>query len=149
MNKTRIQLLEQALNQLGYIARTISAPHGFSLDDIVLTRPQIHIFFFVAHHKDGVSVKDIAQFLSVTKGAVSQFINVLVEKNLVKREEDTKDRRLQRITLTEFAESRLKQFEKSYYASLFQLFDDLTDEELQQLILLLNRVKSTIDFNSC
>lgn len=146
MNKTRNQLLEQALNQLGYISRSISAPHGFSLDDIVLTRPQIHIFFFVAHHKDGVSVKDIARFLSVTKGAVSQFIDLLVEKNLVKREEHTRDRRLQRITLTEFAESRLKQFEKSYYASLFQLFDDLTDKELKQLVALLEKISDTPSF---
>lgn len=141
MNKTtRTQLLEQLLNHLGSISRIIRAPHGFSFDDIVLTRPQLHIFFFVAHHKNGVSGKDLAQFLNVTKGAVSQFINSLVEKNLVKREEDTKDRRLQRITLTEFAQSRLEQFEKSYYASLFQLFDNLTDKELKQLVALLEKV---------
>jgi DNA-binding MarR family transcriptional regulator len=143
MNITRDQLLEQALNQLGHISRSISAPHGFSLDDIMLTRPQIHIFFFVAQHEDGVSVKHIARFLSVTKGAVSQFIDLLVEKKLVKRAEDPKDRRLQRITLTEFAESRFKQIKEAYYASLFQLFDDLTDKELKQLVTLLEKVSTT------
>src|SRR5229473_1890287 len=83
MNKTRTQLLEQVLNHLGYISRSISAPHGFSFGDLVLTKPQITIFFFVGHHRDGVSVKDIAKFLNVTKGAVTQFIDTLVEKNLV------------------------------------------------------------------
>jgi DNA-binding MarR family transcriptional regulator len=149
MNKTRIQLLDKALTQLGYVSRSISAPHGFSFDNIVLTRPQIHIFFFVARHRDGVSVKDIARFLSVTKGAVSQFIDSLVEKNLVRREEDTKDRRLQRITLTEFAKKRLDRFEKSYYTSLHQLFDRLTDNELQQLISLLEKLNASDAQNSC
>src|SRR5258708_8714462 len=107
MNKTRTQLLEQLLNHLGYISRSISAPHGFSFGDLVLTKPQITIFFFVAHHQDGVSVKEIAKFLHVTKGAVTQFIDILVEKNLVKREEDARDRRLPPIAPTEFSEKRL------------------------------------------
>jgi DNA-binding MarR family transcriptional regulator len=149
MNKTRTQLLEQLLNQLGYISRSISAPHGFSFGEIVLTRPQINIFFFVAHHQEGVSVKDIATFLTVTKGAVTQFIDTLVEKNLVKREEDARDRRLQRITLTEFAESRFDQFKQSYYRSLNTLFDALSDKEVEQLVSLLEKLSIADASNSC
>lgn len=149
MNITRTQLLEQLLNHLGYISRRISAPHGFYFDDIVLTKPQVNIFFFVAHHEDGTSVKDIAKFLGVTKGAVTQFIDTLVKKNLVKREEDTRDRRLQRIKLTEFAESRFEQFKKSYYTSLNTLFDNLTDEEIKQLVSLFEKLNIFDDSNSC
>jgi DNA-binding MarR family transcriptional regulator len=149
MNKTRTQLLEQALNHFGYISRSISAPHGFSFGDLVLTKPQITIFFFVGHHRDGVSVKDIATFLNVTKGAVTQFIDTLVEKNLVKREEDTRDRRLQRIRLTEFAESRFDQVRKAYYLSLNTLFDALTDQEVEQLVSLLEKLGRSENANSC
>src|SRR5260370_7881041 len=115
MNKTRTQLLEQVLNHLGYISRSISTPHGFSFGDLALTKPQITIFFFIGHHQDGVSVKDIAKFLNVTKGAVTQFIDTLVEKNLVRREEDARDRRLQPIRLTEFAKSPFNPIKKPYY----------------------------------
>jgi DNA-binding MarR family transcriptional regulator len=149
MNKTRTQLLEQLLNHLGYISRSISAPHGFSFGDLVLTKPQVNIFFFVAHHQDGVSVKEIAQFLNVTKGAVTQFIDALVEKNLVKREEDARDRRVQRIRLTEFAQSRLDQFKTSYYLSLNKLFDALTDQEVEQLVSLLEKLRLADASNSC
>jgi len=149
MNKTRTQLLEQVLNHLGYISRSISAPHGFSFGDVVLTKPQINIFFFVGHHRDGVSVKDIATFLNVTKGAVTQFIDTLVEKNLVKREEDARDRRLQRIRLTEFAESRFDQFKTSYYLSLNTLFDALTDQEVEQLVSLLEKLRISDASHSC
>jgi DNA-binding MarR family transcriptional regulator len=149
MNNTRTQLLEQLLNHLGYISRSISAPHSFSFGEIVLTKPLINIFFFVAHHKNGVSVKDIAKFLNVTKGAVSQFIDTLVEKNLVKREEDARDRRLQCIRLTEFAESRFDQFKKSYYLSLNTLFDALNDEEVEQLVALLEKLSRSDDSKSC
>jgi DNA-binding MarR family transcriptional regulator len=149
MNKTRAQLQEQLLNHLGYISRSISAPHSFSFGEIVLTKPLITIFFFVAHHKDGVSVKDIAKFLNITKGAVSQFIDTLVEKNLVKREEDARDRRLQRIRLTEFAEGRFDQFKKSYYLSLNKLFDALNDQEVEQLVSLLEKLSRSDDSKSC
>jgi len=149
MNRTRTQLLEQLLNHLGHISKRISAPHGFSFDDIVLTKPQVNIFFFVAYHEDGASVKDIAKFLGVTKGAVTQFIDTLVKKNLVKREEDARDRRLQRIKPTAFAESRFEQFKKSYYTSLHTLFDNLTDEEIKQLVSLFEKLHIFDDSNSC
>src|SRR6266436_1582861 len=149
MNKTRTQLLEQVLNHLGYISRSISAPHGFSFGDLVLTRPQITIFFFIGHHRDGVSVKELARFLNVTKGAVTQFIDTLVEKNLVRREEDARDRRLQRIRLTEFAESRFEQFKQSYYLSLNKLFDALNDKEVEQLASLLEKLSVSDDSTSC
>src|SRR5258708_16775957 len=132
MNKTRTQLLEQVLNHLGYISRSISAPHGFSFGDLVLTKPQITIFFFIGHHRDGESVKEIARFLNVTKGAVTQFIDTLVKKNLVKREEDARDRRFQTITLTDFAESRFDQIKKPYYILMNKLFYTLTHKKLQQ-----------------
>src|SRR5260370_30939997 len=127
MNKRRTELLEQVLNQLGYISRSISAPHGFSFGDLVLTKPQITIFFFVGHHRDGVSVKDIAKFLNVTKGAVTQFIDTLVEKNLVRREEDARDRRFQRITLTKFAESRFANVKQPSCLPLNTLFVAVSD----------------------
>jgi DNA-binding MarR family transcriptional regulator len=149
MNKTRTQLLEQLLNHLGYISRSISAPHGFSFGDVVLTKPQINIFFFIGHHQEGVPVKDIARFLNVTKGAVTQFIDALVEKNLVKREEDARDRRLQRIRLTEFAESRFDQVKQSYYLSLNKLFDALTDHEVEQLVSLLEKLSIFDAPNPC
>src|SRR5260370_5223281 len=118
MNKRRTELLEQVLNQLGYISRSISAPHGFSFGDLVLTKPQITIFFFVGHHRDGVSVKDIAKFLNVTKGAVTQFIDTLVEKNLVRREEDARDRLFQRISVIDFAESLYYPVRQAHYLPL-------------------------------
>lgn len=149
MNKTRTQLLEQALNHFGYISRSISAPHGFAFGDLVLTKPQITIFFFVGHHRDGVSVKEIATFLHVTKGAVTQFIDALVEKNLVRREEDARDRRVQRIRLTEFAESRFDQLKQAYYLSLNTLFDALTDQEVEQLVSLLEKLRLLDAANSC
>src|SRR5260370_35262472 len=118
------------------MSRSISARHGFSFGDLVLTKPQRTIFFFVAHHQDGVSVKEIAKFLHVTKGAVTQFIDILVEKNLVKREEDARDRRLPRITVSEFVESRFVQFKQAYYLSLNTFFELLSVKEGEKLFYL-------------
>jgi DNA-binding MarR family transcriptional regulator len=67
----------------------------------------------------------------------------------VKREEDARDRRLQRITLTEFAASRFDQVKKAYYLSLSKLFDALTDEEVEQLVSLLEKLSMSDAANSC
>src|SRR5260370_20289358 len=139
MNKTSTQLLEQLLNHLGYISRSISTPHGFSFGDLALTKPQITIFFFIGHHQDGVSVKDIAKFLNVTKGAVTQFIDTLVEKNLVRREEDARDRRLQRIKLTQFSQRPFYQAKQTFYLSFHPLFDRLSNIEVEQVGLLFEK----------
>jgi DNA-binding MarR family transcriptional regulator len=149
MNETRTQRIEQLLNNLGYMCKKISAPQGFSFDGVLVTKPQVTIFFFVGYHQEGVTVKDIAAFLNVTNGAVTQFIDALVAKNLVKREEDTRDRRLQRITLTEFAKERFEHYKQSYYASLHTLFDKLTDKELQELHVLLEKLNKSDNLHSC
>jgi DNA-binding MarR family transcriptional regulator len=84
-----------------------------------------------------VSVKELAEVLSVTSGAVTQFVDALVEKGLVRREEDHDDRRLLRIKLTEYAHNNFKEFKKDYFESVSRVFDSLSDEEIQQLTGLL------------
>ena len=50
----------------------------------------------------------------MTPGAITQFMDVLIEKNLVKREEDPNDRRIVRLKLTPSAKSQMEQFRKAF-----------------------------------
>ena len=85
--------------------------------------------------------------LGVTPGAITQFVDGLVEKDLVRRSEDPNDRRVLRIKLTELAESDFKQFWKDYFTAVSQIFSALSDEEIKQLIGLLSKVDIDSEVN--
>lgn len=143
MTKDRSNLLNQLVKHIGYFSRQMHMKHTVPFADVPLSKPHTMILFCIARHKEGVSVKQMAEVLGVTPGAVTQFIDVLVEKNLVKREEDIRDRRKQKLLLTEFAREHFPKFKKDYFSSVSSLFEALTDEELTQLLILLEKVTST------
>ncbi len=141
MRKTRNELLQSIIETMGCAMRSVHAGPGFSFGEFRLGPPQVRILFLVAARGEGgVSVKDLAMLLGVTPGAVTQFVDVLVEKDLLRREEHPNDRRILRIRLTEFAQSSFKQFKAHYFTQVSRFFDTLSDREVEQLAGLLARI---------
>lgn len=149
MNKTRENLVQSLIEQIGSVIRGMHRNRGFSFGDFMLGWPQVRILFFVAKRKDGVPVKDLAAFFNVTPGAVTQFVDALVEKDLVRREEDQNDRRILRVMLTEFAENEFDRFRESYLTSMSRSFDSLSDGEIEQLISLLAKIDMPSGAKEC
>jgi len=141
MNKDREELLRALVARLVAVMRGMHAGQGFRFAGFTVGPPQVRILFRIASKPEGVSVKELAEVLSVTSGAVTQFIDALVEKGLVKREEDRDDRRLLRIKLTKYASDNFKEFKRDYFASVSRVFDSFSDEEIMQLTGLLMKAK--------
>ncbi|MGD0854403.1 MAG: MarR family transcriptional regulator [Dehalococcoidia bacterium] len=137
MSKSREELLRALLEKLRFVMRGMHAGQGFRFGEFVLGLPQVRILFCIASKPEGVSVKELAEVLSVTSGAVTQFIDSLVEKGLVNREEDCNDRRLLRIKLTKYAHDNFNEFKKDYFASVSRVFEPLSDNDVLQLTRLL------------
>ena len=127
------ELLQALLEKMSSVIRYLHGNQGFRLGGFTLSRPQVRILFYVARIREEVAVKDLAEMLGVTPGAVTQLVDGLVEMDLVRREEDTEDRRIIRIKLTELAKGRLKELRESYLASASPLFDELTDAAKAEL----------------
>lgn len=138
-SKSREELLRSLLAEMRAVMRGMHSGHGFRFAGFTVGPPQARILFYIASKPDGVSVKDLAEILSVTSGAVTQFIDALVEKGLVRREEDQNDRRLLRIKLTDYAGSKFNEFKKGYFATVSRVFSSLSDEEILQLTALLKK----------
>ncbi|HSW48380.1 MAG TPA: MarR family transcriptional regulator [Candidatus Saccharimonadales bacterium] len=138
MNNTRQDLLQSLIQKMRCVIKGMHTLHPFG--ELTLGRPQVGILFFIERKKE-VSVKEIAEMLNVTSGAVTQFIDDLVNKNLALREESKTDRRIINIKLTKKAEDKFKEFRKNYFKTISPLFDDLDDFELQKLLLLLEKIK--------
>lgn len=87
------------------------------------------------HHHEA-SVKQISQYLGVTKSAVTQLLDPLVEKRLVNRRNDESDRRIVRLSLTPKGLQLLKKLNKLKYAGLRSALASLSAQELQLMVQL-------------
>ncbi len=100
----------------------------------VLSPPQVHLLFSIAEKKeDGVSVSELADMTGVTPGAITQFVNGLVERDLVVRENDPDDRRVVRLKLTRTARSQFEKLRREYLESAARTFDALSIGDIQKL----------------
>jgi len=142
MGKTREQSIQMLLEKLACIFRTVASNTEFPFKQNQLNKTQAHILFFVARSKNDIAVKDLAKALKITSGAVTQYLNELVAKNLVKREEDQKDRRILKITLTESTKKHFETFKKVYFSAVCPLFADLADGEINQIAALLGKIRT-------
>ncbi len=147
MSKVREESLRSLLGKIACVFRHLSASHDFPLGERTLSKTQTDILFLVARSKGGIAVKDLAKALTITSGAITQFIDALVEKKLVSRQEDVTDRRLLQITLTPSAQNKFKEFRKKYFKTVSPMFKDLNDEEVKQLVTLMNKINFSTDGN--
>ena len=113
-----------------------------------LSPPQAHLLFSIAGRNEGVSVKELAERTSVTPGAITQFVDGLVEMGLVIREGDQNDRRIVRLKLTDLAKNQFEKFRKDYLTSASRVFDVLSNDEIKQLITLFDKINTSHDVKS-
>src|ERR1700733_6636480 len=64
-----------------------------------LSQGQISMLYMLRHHQP-TGVKKIAEYLGISKSAVTQLMEPLISKNLVTRQSDAKDRRIAHLNLS-------------------------------------------------
>lgn len=145
METLREDLLQTLVRRMMSVMKHVRH-HGPPPDEPPLSPPQANIFFTIAHKRQGTSVKELAEETGVTPGAITQFIDGLVEKGLVMREGDPADRRVVRLKITDFARKQFEKFRQEHLASFSRVFEVLSDDELKQLIALMDKIASSHGF---
>ena len=93
---------------------------------------------------DGLTQEEITRDLSVDKSAVTRVIQTLLDKGLVERRKDEKDRRCNRIFLTSLANAQrenIKQIQLQWNQILQQ---QMSEEEQKLFFLLLEKTAESI-----
>jgi DNA-binding MarR family transcriptional regulator len=139
METPREDLLQALIQRMMSIMRHVRHP-DLPPGELPLSPPQAGILFTIAHHPDGMSVKELAEHTGVTPGAITQFVDALVEKGLVSREGDLADRRVVRLKVTEMAIKQFERFRREHLSSFSKVFEVLTKPEIIQLINLLEKI---------
>ena len=142
IDKKRQKLIQLLLEKLGQAMKNIHTIKSFPFGDLQLSQSQIMILFFIVQEKGRAALKDLAKFMRVTPGAITQFIDILVQKKLVVREESRLDRRLISIRLTSQAAKKFHQFKKGYFENASLAFNNLTTEEINQFISFVEKIKN-------
>jgi MarR family transcriptional regulator, organic hydroperoxide resistance regulator len=104
-----------------------------------LSRAQIGLLFMLSYH-GRLQAKQVAEYLGVSKSAVSQLIDPLVEKGLITRQTEVRDRRIVSLKLSNKGAQALKKISRHKYAGFRSRLETLTNNELEQLAKLVRKI---------
>jgi DNA-binding MarR family transcriptional regulator len=86
--------------------------------------------------------KELAESFNISRAGITNLINVLLRKKLVKQDEDSKDKRKKRLTLTEEGWAIIKELEPVRWQFNNRLFRDISEADKQAIG---NFLKSTLN----
>ncbi len=101
--------------------------------------PNIPFFDSRGHVKD-LMPKEIAQTLGTSRPNVTVLVNGLINKGLLAEVADTEDKRRKRLTLTPLGAQLLQDLQQKREELNSELFKDLTQEEMWQLIAAIEKI---------
>jgi DNA-binding MarR family transcriptional regulator len=123
---------EQIQSIIENLARCQRPALGAAWKYLGLSHAQVGMLHLLYHH-NLASVKETADYLGVTKSAVTQLADPLVEKGLVARRSDADDRRIVRMSLTQPGAQELKKLAKFKFDGLRAAIESLDDKEIESL----------------
>jgi len=89
----------------------------------------------------GITQKDLSERNFVTPASITGMLNKLEASQYLYREADETDKRIMRVYLTPEGKTLAEQGEKFLKSMTEQIFLDFTDEELQILVTLTDKMK--------
>lgn len=86
------------------------------------------------------NVKHLSQVLHITSGAVTQTVDALVQAGWIDKTVDSKDRRGVVINLSDNGVELMQMLQRDSMKMMNDLFDEVTDEELKQLVTIYEKI---------
>ena len=92
----------------------------------------------------GVTPTMLSHMQRVSKNTISSHIAGLEDQGLIRRENDPNDRRIYRLHLTDAGRDYVKSNAPRRIGFMNSLLEDLTSEDIDQLLVLLKKVQSSL-----
>ena len=138
------ELLEEAMRLYLLTVGIIDPLRVRTWKELELTVTQLRVLF-ILRETPGSPAGLLADSLRVTPPTVTGLVDRLVRMGVVRREEDSKDRRLVRNVLTERGQEVLGEVEREGRAFLTDLFERLSAEQLSHLVESLGALTAAAD----
>ncbi|PTB85274.1 MarR family transcriptional regulator [Pseudidiomarina aestuarii] len=110
-----------------------------------LTAPQLLILREVAAAPEGITASAVAQNITLSPATVSNVIDRLEHKQLIRRERSTQDRRRVVLWLTAAGAERMHAAPRPLQEDFIERFQDLEDWEQSQLLAAMQRIAAMMN----
>jgi MarR family transcriptional regulator, 2-MHQ and catechol-resistance regulon repressor len=118
-------------------------PANLSLwQKIGLSHAQMGILYMLLYHQN-LQAKQISEYLGVSKSAVSQLIEPLVEKRYIERLPAPSDRRIVMLSLSAKGRQAMKRLSKYKFAGFRSRLESLPEKDLDQLAGLVRKLSQS------
>jgi len=126
----RQQLIQEVLESMNTMKRGMVGHLQAANRSLPIPRPQLELLVAIKQLQP-VSFKDLARRLYLSPGAVSQAADGLEGSQLIEREIDPADRRVQCLKVTKKGDKLLEAASKKRQDTMKSIMESLSDEELE------------------
>ena len=131
---------------LGYINREAHKYFTKEFNAINLNRGNVYILKQL-YRQDGLAQNQISSNLHLDKAGIARNINKLIDAGIIEKIIDKKDKRVNRIFLTQKGKNLEKQFHNIFRSWEEKITAGFTSEELQIISQFIQRMTSNIEEN--
>lgn len=143
---TKQKLVEEFFATLGKMRHIGDSLSNVSPKDKVATMLQMHALRFLKEHPHS-TVGEIGELLYMSSSAIAQFTDRLANANFIKRENDTKDRRVVRLSLTPKGEKELLAMRKKMFEKMRTVLTLVPENDLTELVRIHKKILKTLQKN--
>ena len=135
---TELQYIDRLL-QIFRRSGIYDRPHNEDLNDA-----DIMVLYCIGFCEDlkNIKLSDIATRLKVTLPAVTHKVQTLEHAGLIKKEKDTKDKRITYVKLTDKGQTYVVSSKKTYYQPLKLILESIGEEDTHHLIRILEKISN-------
>ena len=139
-NISDLELLFNTMTQLG---KLISQHTHLSHEEKAATLLQFSALKFIRDNKN-TTVSDLAEKLQLSKSSATQLSERLVKSSSVKRINDTSDRRIVRLEITEAGREQIVELKRKMIEKMKKVFSKIPAKDIRELIRIHNDLIETL-----
>lgn len=113
------------------------------LKDISIRSGQ-HDFFYVISRNEGITQKELSEWLYISKSTTAKAVKNLMDYGYVRKEKDTEDNRYDRLYLTEKGKQITAQMQETFLEVVDITTRNLSPSEVEQTKELLKRILNNV-----
>lgn len=125
------------------IYRNLQVILNYKLKDISIKSGQ-HDFFYVISQREGITQKELCEHLCIGKSTTAKAIKNLIDHGYVRKEKDEKDKRFERLYLTEKGHQIVPKTKEIFQDVVEITSKYLSEQEIRQLISLEEKVLQAV-----
>ncbi len=127
-----VTVMFRASQAIQEVLRKNAATHGLNLTEFAVLE--------LLYHKGDQPIQMIGKKILISSGSITYVIDKLEQKNYVIRQACPNDRRVTYAALTNQGKTFMDQHFPQHEAKIGELFDQFSDQEMDQTIELLKRI---------